>query len=425
MKSFRLIVSFAVLLLLLVVVGVRPLTTEVDDVDDNERTCSLDPSTSSSSDCSTTTASDGDAANIVSYNSHRNGHIDITHRREVISLTDDNFDTLTQSSTPVTWLIMFKTNSCGICKKAFPILEALSKDADVVQHNCNNFVDYVEDDGGLCNNDEIPSVDEAARSMQPREPTTASDGNDDEVPKGPIYIATIDAGWSGRDTTRRFEVDATPTIIVVRNEGHMASPDNEEHIDARSYYVYRGQRATYPLRSFILGGYTMRKRMDMPPPLSDKERKPVSALGRMYEYIISPSAKWAGGILVKIVLAWFVFIGVLGLFLRIHNYAWGGDDDGQKDDVSEIEKEKARGREEYNAMTADEKIERRQQMMWERKEKNRAMFAAKREAREKAKRKEDGDDEQLEGVGVAVKKSDAKKLLRENKKDFASKSKDN
>ncbi len=433
--------SVAVLFLFLAIVGVQPLTfttavaatsvapdavATAGDDDNNERTCSLDPSTSNN-DCSATAIED--TAKISPTESRRDVLV-VTHRQpKVISLNDDNFDTLTHTSTPSTWLIMFKTNSCGICKKSFPILEALSRDADIVRHNCNNGLDY--DDGEVvCNGEEI-SADATKTRMQLQEPsTTAANGNDDEIPIGPIYIATIDAGWSGRDTTKRFEVDATPTIIVLRNEGYNMDNNNNEqqkYIDSRSYYIYRGQRAKYPLRSFVSGGYALRKRMTMPPPLSDNERKPVSSLGQMYEYIISPSAKWAGGILVKIILAWFVFIGVLGLFLRIHNYAWGGEDDRQNDDEKDIEKEKkARGREDYNATTNDEKIERRQQMMWERKEKNREIFAAKREARDKAKIKQDvdNDDEKLEGVGVAVKKSDAKKILRElkSKKDVSSKS---
>ena len=451
MKHLKILrsISIAALLLLLVIVGVQSLSMSTatalaatvasdveaaaaassdDDDNTNERTCSLDPSATSNGDCSATT--DEETKTSLS-DSHR--HVLVGNQQpKVIPLTDDNFDTLTHTSSPSTWLIMFKTNSCGICKKAFPILEALSKDKDIIRHNCRNEVDYGDD--GVCNREKIVVDSSVPRSMQQQEASAAaaSDGGDGEIPKGPIYIATIDAGWSGRDTSKRFEVDATPTIIILRNEGYTTSTGNikepRTNIDTRSYYVYRGQRATYPLRSFVLGGYEVRKQMTMPPPLSDDERKPISTLGRMYEYIISPSAKWAGGILVKIVLAWFVFIGVLGLFMRIHNYAWGGDDDGGHDDANEIEKEKARGREEYNAMTDDEKIERRQQMMWERKEKNRAMFAAKREARDKANRKEEvdaDDDEPLEGVGIAVKKSDTKKILRElkNKKD-ASKSND-
>ena len=452
MRYLRLLrgASVAVLFLFLVIVGAQPLsfTTTVatsvspdaeaaagDDDNNNERTCSLDPSTSNN-DCSTATTNIiiDDTAKILPSKSRRDGLV-VTHRQpEVISLNDDNFDTLTHtsSSTPSTWLIMFKTNSCGICKKSFPILEALSRDTDIIRHNCNYGVDYGE--GEVACNDEEISVDETKTRMQLQDPstTTKSDENDGDIPIGPIYIATIDAGWSGRDTTKRFEVDATPTIIVLRNEGYTMDNNNngqQKYIDTRSYYIYRGQRAIYPLRSFVLGGYTLRKRMTMPPPLSDSERKPVSSLGQMYDYIMTPSAKWAGRMLVKIILAWFVFIGALGLFLRIHNYAWGGDDDGQNGDEKGIEKEKARGREEYNAMTNDEKIVRRQQMMWERKEKNREIFAAKREAREKEKRKQDvdNDDEQLEGVGVAVKKSDAKKILCElkSKKDVSSKSKDN
>ena len=96
------------------------------EIEADEPTCSLDP-TSSKSDCAT---ADPDTASDVP--SHNTGE-DLT--RHVISLTDDTFDQLTSTATPATWLIMFKTNSCAICKKAMPVLRDLSVDVDIVSHN--------------------------------------------------------------------------------------------------------------------------------------------------------------------------------------------------------------------------------------------------------------------------------------------------
>jgi hypothetical protein len=258
----------------------------------------------------------------------------------------------------------------------------------------------------------------------------------------PIYVATIDAGWHGADTTKRFGVDATPTIILLRNEGgsyaggdddgssSSSSSSSSNVVDSRSYYVFREQRALYPLRKFVLGGYQLRKRIDVPPPLPDEERKPRSRTGRLYEHYLSPGANWAGGVIGKILLVWFGFMGILGLFMRVHNYAWGGDgdDDGEGDadrrerHEREIESEKARGREGYEPPGKDEKTANRQRLMWERKEANRARFAARQEARKAREEGDaagdviDDDDDEMRGEGVSVKKSDAKKVTNVAKK---------
>ena len=41
----------------------------------------------------------------------------------VVSLTDDTFDALTRTPAPGTWLIMFQSTSCGLCRKARSVLE--------------------------------------------------------------------------------------------------------------------------------------------------------------------------------------------------------------------------------------------------------------------------------------------------------------
>jgi len=114
--------------------------------------------------------------------------------------------------------------------------------------------------------------------------------------------------------------------------------------------------------------------------------------------------------------------------MRVHNYAWGGggDDDGEDDadrrdrHEREIESEKARGREGYEPPGKDEKTANRQRMMWERKEANRARFAARQEARKAKKGDDAGDvedvDDEMRGEGVSVKKSDAKKVTNDAKK---------
>ena len=389
---------------------------DVDDVDDDDdegeepTTCSLDPSyVGGGVDCYTSAPANADDE-ILPPSDYRHRSLDdatTSLAGRVVRLTDDNFDDLTTRSPsthhhrhhhhlPSTWLIMFKTDSCGICRKVVPILEALVVDGDIAGHN------------------------------------------------EPIYVATIDAGWHGADTAKRFGVDATPTIILLRNEGGESSAGGEDDgssssssssnvVDSRSYYVFREQRALYPLRKFVLGGYRHRKRMDVPPPLTDAERKPRSMTGRLIEQYLSPGASWAGGVIMKILLAWFGFMGSLGLFMRVHNYAWGGDgdddDDGEGDadrrerHEREIEIEKARGREGYEPPGKDEKTANRQRLMWERKEANRARFAARQEAREAKKGGDaaggvidDDDDDEMRGEGVSVKKSDAKNVTNDAKK---------
>mmetsp|Transcript_29565 Transcript_29565/g.61680 ORF Transcript_29565/g.61680 Transcript_29565/m.61680 type:complete len:522 (-) Transcript_29565:33-1598(-) len=439
---------------------------EAED-EQEEPTCSLDPSTTT--DCSTAT----DEATTTAIYTATDNNIPRDLTQQVVTLTDENFDTLTtlpsSSSTPSTWLIMFKTDACGICKKALPVLESLAMDGELMRHNevelnKARIAMNKENINTDINRNEMNSNDDG----EMKQPTDKTDNaqeeteEEDRTPKGPVYvyeepknhdmgigikagpvyIATIDAGYSGRDTTKRFQVDATPTILLVRNEGG-------QHNNQRSYYVYRGQRATYPLRSFVLGGYATRKQLPFPPPLPLLERKPTNRSGRLYEWFVSltPSAKWAGGIVCKIVVAWFAFIGILGLGMRVHNYAWGDDEnaDDQDDDTRreereiEMEKEKARGREEYYADrkkssassegdSAEERSARRQKVMWEQKAKNRAKFAANREARKrkeenksKGKNNDGDDDDEMEGVGFSVKRSDVVKGMNDGKKGVKSK----
>ena len=352
------------------------------DADDDDLTCSLDPS-SAGGDCPRSAASDAYGRR----SDYRSGDATAGLAGRVVPLTDDSFDDLTSTHHPSTWLIMFKTDSCGICKKVAPVLEALAVDGDIVGRN-----------------------DGVSATKTTRGGSAA----------GPIYVATIDAGWSGADTAKRFGVDATPTIILLRSEGRA---DGSSNVDpGRSYYVYREQRAVYPLRKFALGGYEVRKRIDVPPPLSDAERKPRNRAGRLYEYYLSPGARWAGGVTGKILLAWFGFMGILGLSMRVHNYAWGGDDDGDDDAdrrerrEREIECERARGREGYEP-SKDEKTANRQRIMWERKEANRVRFAARQEARKaKGDAGDEDDDDEMKGEVVSVKKADAKKVTNDAKK---------
>lgn len=407
------VISFVSTLLLLLLVEVQPQTAGAqvspEEVED-EPTCSLDPS--AKSDCST----DETSTEVPSTNYHGGAISNLRElTRQVISLTDETFDELTSTSTPATWLIMFKTNACAICKKAKPELETLSIDADIVNHNDRELkAIYI----GQAEKQQQSAGQEEDKT--PKGPVYVYEESIDEgeIPKGPVYIATIDAGWYGRDTTKRFDVDATPTILLLRNEGFKEN----SKVDSRSYYVYRGQRAAYPLRSFVLGGYAMRKRMNMPPHLSVEERKPQSYHGRVYEYFLSPSAKWAGAIIGKLLLVWFVFVIALGLFMRVHNYAWGDNaDDRYEENQKEIEREKAQGRKDYE-LSSDEKSARQQKIMWEQKAKNRAKFAANREAREKKKKEasvDDGeDDDEFVGVGFSVKKSDVQKGSNIDAKKF-------
>jgi thioredoxin-related protein len=340
------------------------IETSTTTIDDEEPTCSLD--TTTSSDCSTTENDDNavQQQQQVIFPATTKDLIG-----QVVSLTDDNFDELTTTYIPSTWLIMFKTNACGICKKALPVLESLSIDTDILEHN-NREVRKI-----------IKTLGEEAKLIQ-----------EGEIPPGPIYIATIDAAsWSSSDITKRFEIDATPTIILIRNEGYSIfdkhGSNSNDNIDSRSYYIYKEQRAIYPLRKFVLGEFIYRKRYTIPPVLSIEERKVRTILGQI-EYYLAPGIKWAGGIIGKLLLVWFIFIGGLGLFLRVHNYAWGddkedGDDEGtnrRAQQEKELEIEKAKGRKE-----------------WETKEK----------ARKANCNGNDEEEDEMKGKGVSVKKTGA------------------
>lgn len=430
-RVFSMVTCVSAFLTLLLLIDVRAFANEsapVEDVD--EPTCSLDPA--KASDCSTGAADASEPTTSGGYDLGDDSKRSLRElTRQVVALTDETFDGLTSTPTPATWLIMFKTNSCGICQKARPVLEELSIDAQIVEHNDRELDAIDKWQFEKKESDSKKEVDDTPKGPVYVWEQSSEEG---EVPRGPVYIATIDAGWAGRDVTKRFGVDSTPTILVLRNEGYPTADGDSKIADSRSYYLYRGQRATYPLRNFALGGFAVRKRMDMPPPLSDADSKPHSYWGRIYEYVLSPSVKWAGGMMGKILLAWFVFMGCLGLFMRVHNYAWGDDEDDDEKRQAELEKEKAEGREQFDdGLSADEKSAQRQKVMWERKMKNRAKFAASREARKNRKKDASGQgdgggdvsDEEYEGVGFSVKKSDAQKLLPKDSGKKGAKSKDN
>jgi thioredoxin-related protein len=384
MKRYTTLFNLVGVILLLLSISYVHAQDKDDEVG-QEETCSLDPS--KASDCAT--ADEAATSTDELLTTYTNVQ-DLT--RQVIPLTDETFDELTWTSEPSTWIIMFKTDSCGLCKKAKPILESLAVDADIIKHNDEQMKDEV---GG---NIEDGSTEEV--------------GGEDQPPKGLIYVATIDAGsWASRDITKRFEVDGTPHMILIRNEGYT---DVKE--ESRSYYVYRGQRALYPLRRFVFGEFASRKQLEMPPPLSQEERKKSGFVGRLYDFLLLPSVKWAGTIVGKIILAWVVFISLLGLFMRVHNYAWGENDDDDDDHYNKekeaIEKEKAKGRAEFEE-DKDEKAKRRQQIMWERKRANHEKRKKKEAAATSSSGKDDGDDDadddDFQGVGKVVTRSAAMK----------------
>lgn len=372
MKRYRTLVkliSGALLILLLSTTYVH--AGEEHEVED-ETTCSLNPSKGVGN-CATDEPATSSPERIINFR-------DLT--RQVIPISDETFDKLTLTSEPSTWLIMFKTDSCGLCKKAKPVLESLVVDADIISHND----EQTKETGNVGN------VVVGDRT-----------GDDEYPPRGAIYIGTIDASsWTGRDTTKRFGVDSTPLIILIRNEGFSDAKE-----ETRSYYVYRGHREVYALRKFVFGEFASRKRLEMPPPLSEKERKKSGVVGRLFDYLLLPSVKWAGTIVGKIIFAWIVFISLLGLFLRVHNYAWGenADDNNNEED---IEKEKAKGRAEFEE-DKNEIAKRRQQIMWERKRANHEKFKKKKEAAAPVGRSVGVVDDDLHGLGKSVKKSDALK----------------
>ena len=382
MKRYTTLLNLIGAILLLLSISYVHAQDKDDEVVAEEETCSLDEATS---DCAT----DDEAATstdelLTTYTNVQ----DLT--RQVIPLTDETFDELTWTSEPSTWIVMFKTDSCGLCKKAKPILESLAVDADIISHNDEQMKE--QEVGGSTEDGSTEEVDD-----------------EEQPPKGLIYVATIDAGsYAGRDITKRFEVDGTPHMILIRNEGYT---DVKE--ESRSYYVYRGQRALYPLRRFVLGEFASRKQLDMPPPLSQEELKKSGFVGRLYDFLLLPSVKWAGTIVGKIILAWVVFISLLGLFMRVHNYAWGenDDDDHYNKEKEAIEKEKAKGRAEFEE-DKDEKAKRRQQIMWERKRANHEKRKKKEAAATSSSGKDgddDADDDDFQGVGKVVTRSAAMK----------------
>ena len=353
------------------------VATNIDQDDDTlveEETCSLDPS--NPGDCVTdeTLSQSPSYADELSVTTLK----DLTC--QVVPLVDETFDALTWTAQPSTWLIMFKTDSCGICKKTKPELESLAVDDSIVKHN---------DEQIKRGSDDV-------------------NDNEDQTPTGPIYIATIDASnWAGRDVTRRFQVEGAPHIILLRNEGY-----GETKEESRSYYVYRGQRAVFPLRRFLLGEFTSRKQLKMPPPLSAEERKKSGFVGRLFDLLLLPGIKWAGTLVGKILVAWFVFISLLGLFMRVHNYAWG-DSAHDSNSEKEIEKEKAKGRAEFTE-SMDEKTKRRQQIMWDRKKANHERRMKKVQAVDSSDVATESefisgnDCETMRGVGTSVKRRDTK-----------------
>lgn len=362
----------AILLVLLLTSQIHQIVAESID---EESSCQLDQSDSDCKDVQPEKPTDTVATNI-----DRDGI-----ERELITLTDENFDELTWTSTPSTWLIMFKTDVCGICKKALPEFEKLASDPELAEHNYNQ-----------------------ARILKDWVYVKDAHVEEEQVPIGPVKIATIDANWAGRDTTKRFGIDATPTIIVVRNEGY-----DDDMDDVRIYTTYRGQRAQYPLRNFVLGGFNYRSKSAIPPPLSSRESKPNNLFGRMI-VIGKPYFIWVG----KLLGVWFVFIGILGLFMRVHNYAWSDNEEDiairARKKEEEIEREFAEGKEGYKINQSKEAEERQKKMM-QRKLENRAKFAAKKEARKKKVQPIDGEldgDDDFVAVGVAVKKSDVQKDMK-------------
>ena len=360
--AYHLAILFSILLL------VSPQQSiGVESTAEEEPTCRLDQTDSGCADSQQEATPDSPANDMIS--------------QQLVTLTDENFDELTWTSTPSTWLIMFKTDACGICKKALPELEKLSIDPAIVEHNTNQ-----------------------AKAMKDFVYVKDQVLEEGQVPPGPVYIATIDANWDGRDTTKRFGIDATPTIIAVRNEGY-----DDDMDDMRIYATFRGQRAQYPLRNFVLGDFVYKSKSPIPPPLSAEESKPNSLIGRLIE-VGRPYFAWVA----KLLAAWFVFIGILGLFMRVHNYAWSDEDFSEKvKKEEEIEREFAEGKREYKIDQSKE-AEERQKKMLQRKLENRAKFSANKDARKKKGQPIDGDiaDDDFVAVGVAVKKSDVQKDMK-------------
>ena len=88
-----------------------------EEVEDQEPTCSLDPSPTST-DCSTGIATVSASNSIPPKNSHGGITKNINQQdltRRVISLTDETFDDITWTSSPGTWLILFNTGTCALC----------------------------------------------------------------------------------------------------------------------------------------------------------------------------------------------------------------------------------------------------------------------------------------------------------------------
>mmetsp|Transcript_7357 Transcript_7357/g.10514 ORF Transcript_7357/g.10514 Transcript_7357/m.10514 type:complete len:210 (-) Transcript_7357:761-1390(-) len=126
---------------------------------------------------------------------------------EVIDLTDDTFEHLTQASTGQTtgkWFIEFYAPWCGHCKKLTPVWEEL-------------------------------------------ESTIATEHSDEG-----IVIAKVD-GPENRDVMKRFEITGFPTL---------------KYIAGGKVYEYSGARSLDAMKEFVLGGYHSEEGKPVPPPPS-------------------------------------------------------------------------------------------------------------------------------------------------------------
>ena len=114
MKRYTTLLNLIGAMLLFLSISYVHAQDKDDEVVAEDKTCSLDPTTKAS-DCAT--ADEAAASTDELLTSYTNVQ-DLT--RQVIPLTDETFDELTWTSEPSTWIIMFKTDSCGLCKKAKP-----------------------------------------------------------------------------------------------------------------------------------------------------------------------------------------------------------------------------------------------------------------------------------------------------------------
>lgn len=183
-------------------------------------------------------------------------------KAEVVTLSDSNFEHLTQASTGGTtgsWLILFKANHCPHCKALQPHFDKLA--------------------------------------------------DDEEVSENGIVLALQDVPTS-RKTSNRFEVRGFPTLIYL-HKGHV--------------YTYKGKREYDSIKAFLMGGFEQnnidniyRKRPIPPPPSLLEEAMTVAkAIGHELKDAAMGKSGTAGYAMIALITITLIIMIMFIVFLAM------------------------------------------------------------------------------------------------------------